>query len=135
MQDHFTRHIISNPIIEDIRRAMKASADEKTRISGERFFKEEVRIYGLKSADARKISQTFYSLVKDRPKTEIFNLCEELWRSGYMEESIVACDLSYKLHKYYSPEDFDVFEKWVNTYVTNWAACDTLCNHTVGKLS
>jgi 3-methyladenine DNA glycosylase AlkD len=26
-----------------------------------------------------------------------------------------------------------VFEHWVNDYVSNWAACDTLCNHTVGE--
>ena len=32
----------------------------------------------------------------------------------------------------YEPEDFDVFEKWVDKYVSNWASCDTLCNHTVG---
>jgi 3-methyladenine DNA glycosylase AlkD len=27
-----------------------------------------------------------------------------------------------------------IFERWVNDYVTNWAACDTLCNHSVGTL-
>ena len=25
-----------------------------------------------------------------------------------------------------------MFEKWVNEYVSNWASCDTLCNHTLG---
>ena len=27
-----------------------------------------------------------------------------------------------------------IFEKWINNYVTNWASCDTFCNHTVGTL-
>ncbi len=27
-----------------------------------------------------------------------------------------------------------IFERWVNNYVTNWATCDTLCNHSVGTL-
>ena len=28
--------------------------------------------------------------------------------------------------------DFAILEKWVHNYVSNWASCDTLCNHTVG---
>jgi 3-methyladenine DNA glycosylase AlkD len=36
------------------------------------------------------------------------------------------------LRKEYELKDFKVFDKWVNTYVSNWALCDTLCNHTVG---
>ena len=132
-QDTFIRIIMSTPVIEDIRREMRAGADEKTRKSGERFFKEDIRIYGLKNADARKIGQTYYNLVKERQKSEIFNLCEQLWQSGYQEESIVACDWSYKLHKSFVPADIELFENWVDLYVTNWASCDTLCNHTVGE--
>jgi 3-methyladenine DNA glycosylase AlkD len=49
-----------------------------------------------------------------------------------MEESFVACNWAYDVRKHYEPDDFDIFEKWVSTYVGNWASCDTLCNHTVG---
>jgi 3-methyladenine DNA glycosylase AlkD len=51
-----------------------------------------------------------------------------------MEESIIACNWSFKVHKQYEPADFEIFERWVNNYVSNWASCDTLCNHTVGTL-
>jgi 3-methyladenine DNA glycosylase AlkD len=51
-----------------------------------------------------------------------------------MEESFVACNWSYNMHKQYQPGDFSIFEKWVEKYVHNWATCDTLCNHTVGTL-
>jgi 3-methyladenine DNA glycosylase AlkD len=51
-----------------------------------------------------------------------------------MEESFVACNWSYNMHKYYEKSDFETFEEWVNTYVDNWASCDTLCNHTIGTL-
>jgi 3-methyladenine DNA glycosylase AlkD len=50
-----------DPIITRIQKELKEKADEKTRQSGERFFKEEVKLYGLKSAHvaeiARRISQ------------------------------------------------------------------------------
>jgi 3-methyladenine DNA glycosylase AlkD len=36
------------------------------------------------------------------------------------------------MRKDYEREDFPVFERWVTMYVTNWASCDTLCNHSVG---
>jgi 3-methyladenine DNA glycosylase AlkD len=49
-----------------------------------------------------------------------------------MEESFVACNWSYFVNKQYEPTDFRVFERWVNKYISNWATCDTFCNHTVG---
>ena len=119
-------------IINDIRSEIIRNADEKTKISGERFFKESVKIYGLKAALIKSMAMEFYKKLPDRNKSAIFGLCEELWKSGYIEEAGIACEWSYKLRKEYIPEDFAVFERWVKNYVTNWAACDTLCNHTIG---
>ena len=31
------------------------------------------------------------------------------------------------------PDDFKIFENWIEKYVGNWATCDTLCNHTIGS--
>jgi 3-methyladenine DNA glycosylase AlkD len=121
-----------NKIIESIRQELITHADEKTRISGERFFKEDVKLYGLKSADVSRISKEHYKDIEDKSKLHIFVLCDELWKSGYMEESFVACNWAYNMRKQYEPADFEVFEKWVKTYIGNWASCDTLCNHTIG---
>ena len=119
-------------IVELIRAELINNSNEETRLSGERFFKEDVKIYGLKSADVSTISKQHYKGIEDKSKKNIFSLCDELWKSGYMEESFVACNWSYNVRKQYEPADFNVFENWVNNYVGNWASCDTLCNHTVG---
>jgi 3-methyladenine DNA glycosylase AlkD len=119
-------------IINKIREVLIKNADEKTRLSGERFFKEDVKLYGIKSADVSRISKEHYKNITDKSKSQIFSLCNELWKSGYMEESFVACNWAYNVRKQFEPDDFDIFEKWVSTYVGNWASCDTLCNHTVG---
>jgi len=119
-------------IIESIRQQLKQNAGQKAKESGQYFFKEKVRLYGVKTAVVSKIGKEYFKAIKDKKKTEIFFLCEELWRSGYMEESYIACNWSYYIHKDYKPKDFKVFEKWVNDYVNNWASCDTLCNHTIG---
>lgn len=119
-------------IIEQIRRELVNNADEATRKSGTRFFKEEVKLYGVKTATVSKISKQAFESIKNLPKKEIFAFCEQLWKSGMMEESFIACNWSYQIHKQFTEDDFPVFERWLNEYVSNWAACDTFCNHTVG---
>jgi len=104
-------------IIEDIRQELKKNADEKTRIQGERFFKENVKLYGIKSAVVTRIGKDFYKKISGKNKSRIFILCEELWRSGYLEESGIACNWSYYVHKEYESDDFKIFERWVNDYV------------------
>ena len=119
-------------IIESIRHELKQNSNQKEIESGQYFFKEKVNFYGVKNAVVGKIGKEYFKAIKDKKKADIFILCEELWRSGYMEESYIACNWSYYIHKDYKPEDFKIFEKWVNDYVSNWASCDTLCNHTIG---
>ena len=120
-------------IIETIRHNLEKNANEKARDSGQRFFKEKIKLYGVKTDIVSKIAKEYLKIIKDLKKVEVFGLCEELWQSGYMEESFIACNWSYFIHKEYKQEDFKVFEKWVSNYVSNWASCDTFCNHTVGE--
>ena len=119
--------------ISKVRQALKQNSDEKIQRSSQSFFKEKIKCYGVKSAMVGKIAKENYKDIKDKTKTEIFDLCDELWQSGYIEESFIACNWSYCIHKNYEPNDFEIFEKWVGNYLTNWASCDTLCNHTVGE--
>jgi 3-methyladenine DNA glycosylase AlkD len=71
--------------------------------------------------------------VKPLGKREIFRLCEELLKSDYCEEAFIACDWAYRQRKEFKPDDFSIFDSWLNKYINNWAKCDTLCNHTVGS--
>ncbi len=121
-------------IIGQIRQEMISSGNEQVRKSSERFFKEPIKVHGIKTVDAERIAKFWLSVIRDRPKKEILRLCEELWKSGFLEEAGVACNWSYYVRKQYEPSDILVFEKWITDYVTNWAACDSLCNHTVGTL-
>ena len=88
-----------NEIINRIRQTLIENADEKTRKQSEYFFKEEITVYGVKSATVQKIAKDIFTEIKDRPKAEIFAMCEKLWQSGYMEESFVACVLVGKVEQ------------------------------------
>jgi len=121
-------------IIENLREDLRNQADEATKESALRFFKEEVQFYGVKNAVVHKISKNYTRQIKEMSKSEVFNLCEILWQSGIMEESLVACNWSYAMRKHFDAGDIQIFERWIDSYVTNWASCDTFCNHTVGEL-
>ncbi|MCL0065300.1 DNA alkylation repair protein [Dehalococcoidia bacterium] len=120
-------------IINKIRTELKYSIDEKTKATSQNFFKEKIKFYGVKVSAVTKISKEYFKQINSKPKSEIFNLCEILWQSGFIEESFIACNWSYYVHNKYEPGDFLIFEKWVKNYVNNWASCDTLCNHTIGE--
>jgi 3-methyladenine DNA glycosylase AlkD len=121
-------------ILSALREELKNSADEQTRLGASRYFKEACLFYGVRTTIVHKLAVGYYSRIKSLGKAGMFALCEELLKSDYNEESFIAFDWSYRLHKDYSEEDFAVFEKWIKDYVNNWAKCDTLCNHTVGAL-
>ena len=119
-------------VIEQVRHELMINSDEKTKESSSRFFKEEVKTYGVKTAVVSGIARESFRSMKNLSRKEIFGLCEQLWMSGMLEESFIACNWAYAVHKQYLEHDFQVFERWVDKYVTNWASCDTLCNHTIG---
>jgi len=120
-------------VLSSIRRDLKSCADEKTRSGYERFFKENVKYYGVKSATVSKIGKRHFDSLQGKGKGRVFELCEELFNSGYCEEAFIAADWAYRVRKDYAAGDFGVFEHWIGSYVDNWAKCDTLCNHAVGS--
>jgi 3-methyladenine DNA glycosylase AlkD len=121
-----------DPVVEAIRREFAAHADPEICERSQRFFKEEARCYGMKMATAVAIAKKYWKEVKAREKKEIFALCEELYRSGMMEEAFVVSEWASRLADRYEPGDIAVFRRWIETYITNWATCDGLCNHAVG---
>lgn len=120
-------------ILEKVRRELREASDERTREQGLRYFREEVKLYGIKTKTVTDIARVNYAIISQAGKDEILAMCDSLWRSGMIEESFVACVWSEKQVTGLLPRDFTLLEKWVHDYVTNWASCDTLCNHTVGE--
>ena len=121
-----------DPVIARIRAELRSGADPEIRKISQRFFREEIVCYGLKTPAVSAIARRYWKEVKTRPKEEIFALCEELYRSGYMEESFIVSNWAHALYGRYETGDLSVFRRWIDTYITNWASCDGFCNHTMG---
>jgi 3-methyladenine DNA glycosylase AlkD len=121
-----------DPVISQIRQELTAQADPEIQKSSKRYFKEEIRCYGMKTATVIAMAKKYWKEVKTRPKREIFTLCEELYQSGYLEESFIVSEWAHALSGKYEREDLAIFRRWIETYITNWASCDGFCNHTMG---
>jgi 3-methyladenine DNA glycosylase AlkD len=121
-----------DPVIEQIREDLKFHADPEIQKTSQRFFKEEITCYGIKTKIVINIAKKYWNVVKGRPKPEIFTLCEGLYLSGYIEESFIVSNWTHALADQYEPEDLAVFQQWIDRYITNWASCDSFCNHTIG---
>jgi 3-methyladenine DNA glycosylase AlkD len=119
-------------LISRIRKELQQNSDAKTKTSFQRFFKEEVKYHGVKSAVVVKIAKQYFQEIQNLNKQEIFVLCETLLKSGYCEEGWIAANWAYRIHQDFEPKDFKIFENWIDRYIDNWAECDTFCNHTLG---
>lgn len=121
--------------IKEVRKELKNNIDQKTQENCQNFFKEKIEYYGVRVPAVNKIAASLYQKhIKKLNKNEFFDICEELWKSGYIEETFTACTISYALHKQYEKKDFKIFESWLKKYVNNWASCDNLCNHTIAEI-
>jgi len=121
-----------DPVIRKIREELEANRDEAASRSFPRFFREEVKYYGVKTGTVTKIARKYWIEVRLRTRAEIFDLCEELYRSGYTEEAFIVSAWVPELEDRFEPGDITIFRHWIDAYITNWAACDSFCNHAVG---
>jgi len=119
-------------IIARLRKELQDHVDPVTQKTATRFFKEEIRCYGIKTATVVAIAKKYWKEVQSRDKPEIFSLCEELYQSGMMEEAFVVSAWAHLLSDRFEKGDLAVFERWIDTYITNWAECDGFCNHAMG---
>ncbi len=121
-------------IIQQIREDFKASVDEHTKQTAHNYFKEDIKVYGIKTAIVGKIAKNYWKRVKSLSKQEIFALCEELYKSNYMEEAFVVSNWLPEYIDNLEAADVATFKRWIECYIDNWAKCDGFCNHTVGDL-
>ncbi len=121
-------------LIEKIQNALKSKIDTKYKVGAQNYFKDDVKLYGVRVPEVRKISSEFYKFVKDKKKLEIYEICEKLMQSGFSEEKTIAFDWIFKQKKHFNLDDFGVFECWIEKYVKSWADCDDFCGHALGYL-
>ncbi|MDR0811455.1 MAG: DNA alkylation repair protein [Paludibacter sp.] len=122
-------------IISEIRSQLAANADEQTAQSNQRFFKNSVKCYGVKAKSVDEITKTVYkNHLKNADKNTVFELAEKLMQAEMIEEIGIGIQFVVFSDKLYEKDDIRFFEHLIEKYITNWATCDSFCNHAVGEL-
>jgi 3-methyladenine DNA glycosylase AlkD len=105
-----------NSILAQIRADLAANADEKTKQSAQHFFKEQAIFYGVKTATVEKIAKKYWPQVKTYGKMQLFDLCEELFKSDYTEEAFVVNNWLPNYIHYLEPTDIATFKRWIECH-------------------
>jgi len=121
-------------ITKQIDLALKQHIDQKYKEGSIRYFKEKIKVYGVRAKIVDQISRKYWQEIKQKPKLEIFSLCEELLKSGFSEKISIALDWTYRLRTDFQKSDFKIFKSWLKKYISNWASDDDLCTHSLGYL-
>jgi len=111
-------------VLAHIERRFREYADRSYQAGAERFFKEPVHSSGVRSIDLKKVESEVYAFIKKWPAKDREALCEALWLSGDLERGAMVCHLHRKFHKTFAARDFDLFARWIDRHVNNWAHTD-----------
>lgn len=128
-------------IIQSIRKELRNNVDIGYKKGAINYFKEPIKVYGVRSNIIHKIAQKYYSQLfvrssqklgmTESDKQKFFVLCEKMLKNNYHEEAIIVFTWTEKRVKDFNVSDFKVFESWLKKYVNNWGKCDVFCTHTI----
>ena len=119
-------------ILDRLKDEIKSNAIVEVAESSRKFSKEHISVLGVKTPLVRKISAKYFKEVKTLEKAEIMELCDQLMKTEIIEYMAIAQDWFFRLRKKYSPEDFNILERWLKNHINNWGTCDDFCTHSIG---
>jgi 3-methyladenine DNA glycosylase AlkD len=115
-------------------RAELKKAENKERAEHEtHYFKETIKCYGTGLQKAHNVADEISLKYKPDLKTSII-LAEKLFEGGWFEEGLVGLDLMRRLNKEFDYKMLDIFEKWVDKYIANWAHSDDISAHLIAQV-
>ncbi len=123
--------MMSPNLLKEVRQELKASAEEKYRRDNQKYFKEKISCYGVRTPIVRKIAKKYLKEIKHFDKKEVFALAEELFENEYNEEATIAIQWVGEFSKQFKKSDFRIFEKWLTKYIDNWGKDDDFCLHII----
>lgn len=114
-------------ILKEIRFDLKKEVDKKYRKDNEKYFKEKIAQYGVRTPYVRTVASKYFKVISKWKKRDIFNICEDLIKTDYNEETTIAIQWLASLKELWEQKDFVLFEKWIGKYLKNWGKIDDFC--------
>ena len=90
----------------------------------QRFHKEEILARGVPSPRVKELAAEVHRIIRDWPPAARNALCQGLWKTSGAEEGALVCYLYRRFARRCHAAEFQLFERWLDRYVRNWAHCD-----------
>jgi 3-methyladenine DNA glycosylase AlkD len=104
-----------SPQLKEIQKILRTNADKKNIAFFQKMVPGRQKIYGVKTPELNSIVQQY--------KLYSFNLANELWDSGALEEKIIAIKIMEKMGKQDPDKLLSLFKRF-SKQIDNWAVCD-----------
>lgn len=125
----------ADTVLADIQRKVEEQADPVRAENEQRYFKGTIRCHGLSVPKSLAIARDVYRLHRRAlGPDEWFDLGERLLGTGWFEEGTIGLEIVQRLPLPPTETLFDTCERWLDTYVGNWAHCDKLCTGLIGPV-
>lgn len=121
-------------ILNKVRCELKANIEKKDLYNNQKFFKEKVFFYGVRTPIVREIAKKYFKQIKRFDKKQIFIFSEDLLKNKYNEEAIIAIQWIRGFQDQFEKKDFKIFESWLEKYIDNWSKDDDFCLHIIHSM-
>lgn len=112
--------------LNEIRQFLKAKSNDKAKQSWRKFVPTSEKVHGVYLAEINKIVSKY--------KSGGFELVKKLWKSGYLEERILAAKILGKICRQNPELTLKLVGKFVSDIV-DWAVCDTLATQGIRPIA
>jgi len=109
-----------------------SNVDEDYRKNSYKYFKEDVKIIGVRSEKRKEIFKKYWPNFKNAEKKFMLEFCELFLEKGYNETIAFALEIARK-RNFFEKSDFSLIEKWLSKYIKNWGSCDDFSVHILGR--
>jgi len=128
------RKITPAYIAAHIRRVIKDGGSAPHSEEVQRFFKEEVKSRGWRTAELRKVAVRFRrTILKELGLPFLLQVADKLFSGRILEEKVFAVFLLENLTEDFGAAEFRLFESWLPR-ITNWADHDGLVHYLIAPM-
>lgn len=118
----------------EIRAELRELADPIRAENEQRYFKGTIRSVGVTLPKSQKLAREILQAHRDEPPDAWLKLADRLLAGGWFEEGVIGLYIVKLRRPPATDVLFDTYERWLGSYVGNWAHCDSLCGSLIGPV-
>ena len=119
-------------LVQEARKRLLAAASDKTAVGLRKAFSGPLICYGVKAPEVHRIGVELARQARSGGLALAMEAADPLWRSGNLEEGMLADELVSAMGRHIGGGEFDRFDQWVDS-LTNGANTDGLASHLITR--